>query len=71
VVASLESTTPVAEDKPRLEVLLDPVKGVFAPYDLNLDLGFSVSPAQDLSVTHFTGPAVKPLPTLRRVQASL
>ncbi|MET0745903.1 MAG: DUF882 domain-containing protein [Microvirga sp.] len=71
IVASLETTLPVAEEKPRLEILLDPVKGVFAPYDLNLDLGFSAGPAQDLSVTRFTGPAVKPLPALRRVQASL
>jgi Bacterial protein of unknown function (DUF882) len=30
-----------------------------------LDLGFSANPTGDLSVTAFTGPAVKPLPVLR------
>jgi hypothetical protein len=34
-----------------------------------LDLGFMSVSSTDLSVTHFTGPAVKPLPVLRQARA--
>jgi hypothetical protein len=36
-----------------------------------LELGFASEPTDGLSVTHFTGPAVKPLPNLRYAVAAL
>jgi hypothetical protein len=38
------------------------VKALFDPRTAFLDLGFSPAVKSDLTTTHFTGPAVKPLP---------
>jgi uncharacterized protein YcbK (DUF882 family) len=40
------------------------VKALFDPRTAFLDLGFTSGKQQELSATHFTGPAVKPLPVL-------
>ncbi|WP_246718878.1 DUF882 domain-containing protein [Microvirga terrestris] len=45
------------------------VKALFDPRTAFLDLGFATRNQQELTVTRFTGPAVKPLPVV--VQASL
>jgi uncharacterized protein YcbK (DUF882 family) len=45
------------------------VKALFDPRTAFLDLGFATRNQQDLTVTRFTGPAVKPLPVV--VQAAL
>jgi uncharacterized protein YcbK (DUF882 family) len=43
---------------------------LFDPRSTFLDVGFSTH-KDELSTTHFTGPAVKPLPLVRQAQASL
>jgi uncharacterized protein YcbK (DUF882 family) len=65
-----------AQPVPRLEPILGydekaAVKALFDPRAAFLDLGFEASPRQELSVTQFMGPAVKPLPTIRQTLAEL
>ena len=47
------------------------VRALFEPKASLLDLGFSRYAKDELSTTQFTGPAVKPLPVLGQLQASL
>ena len=47
------------------------VKSLFDPRPAFLDLGFSARSREQLSVTHFAGPAVKPLPTIEEARAEL
>lgn len=47
------------------------VKALFDPRTAFLDLGFASRNQQELSVTQFTGPAVKPLPVVGQVEAEL
>ncbi|ANY80505.1 hypothetical protein BB934_21620 [Microvirga ossetica] len=47
------------------------VKSLFDPRTAFLDLGFSARSREQLSVMHFTGPAVKPLPTIEEARAEL
>lgn len=84
-VASLEQAfdapLPVAEaPAPRVVPGLDPVlgydeqgavKAMFDPRTAFLDLGFTSAALDELSVTRFTGPAVKPLPVIEQAQAEL
>jgi uncharacterized protein YcbK (DUF882 family) len=44
------------------------VKALFDPRTAFLDLGFTARHQQELSVTQFTGPAVKPLPVVRQAE---
>jgi len=46
-------------------------KALFDPRTAFLDLGFTSKPANELSVTHFSGPAVRPLPVIGEAQAEL
>jgi hypothetical protein len=52
------------DQKAAIRVLFDPRASL-------LDVGFSSEKKDELSTTHFTGPAVKPLPVVRQAQASL
>lgn len=56
-------TRPVATSRTRPQPIL--TSSLVADLGPALDLGFSAKPNGDLSVTSFTGPAVKPLPVLR------
>jgi len=47
------------------------VKALFDPRAAFLDLGFTSRARDELSVTQFTGPAVKPLPMIEPAQAEL
>lgn len=47
------------------------LRALFSSSDAVLDLGFSSKVKDELSVTHFTGPAVKPLPVLQSAKANL
>lgn len=47
------------------------VKSLFDPRTAFLDLGFSPHAKHELSATHFTGPAVKPLPVRGEAQVEL
>lgn len=47
------------------------VKALFDPRTAFLDLGFTARNQHSLSVTQFTGPAVKPLPLLGQTEAEL
>jgi uncharacterized protein YcbK (DUF882 family) len=47
------------------------VKALFDPRTAFLDLGFTARQQQELSVTQFTGPAVKPLPVVGQAEAEL
>jgi len=47
------------------------VRALFDPRASLLDLGFSNKAEDELSTTHFTGPAVKPLPMLRQAGVDL
>lgn len=47
------------------------VKALFDPRTAFLDLGFKSRPRNELSVTRFSGPAVKPLPIIGQGQAEL
>ena len=47
------------------------VKALFDPRTAFLDLGFTARQQQELSVTQFAGPAVKPLPIVGRAGAEL
>jgi len=47
------------------------VKSLFEPKTAFLDLGFSSRSREQLSVTHFSGPAVKPLPMIEEARAEL
>jgi uncharacterized protein YcbK (DUF882 family) len=47
------------------------VKALFDPRTAFLDLGFTARQQQELSVTQFTGPAVKPLPVIGQAEAEL
>jgi len=47
------------------------VKSLFDPKTAFLDLGFSSRAREQLSVTRFSGPAVKPLPTIEEARAEL
>jgi hypothetical protein len=46
-------------------------RALFDPRTSWLDLGFSADRKEDLTVTRFSGPAVKPLPLLRQAQLTL
>ena len=47
------------------------VKALFDPRTAFLDIGFTSGKQHELSVTHFTGPAVKPLPIVDQDRADL
>jgi hypothetical protein len=47
------------------------VKALFDPRTAFLDLGFASRNQHELSVTQFTGPAVKPLPVVGQTEAEL
>ncbi len=47
------------------------VKALFDPRTAFLDLGFTARSQHSLSVTQFTGPAVKPLPVVGQAEAEL
>lgn len=47
------------------------VKALFDPRTAFLDLGFSSRSQEELNVTRFSGPAVKPLPVVGQAEASL
>jgi uncharacterized protein YcbK (DUF882 family) len=46
-------------------------KSLFDPKTASLDLGFTSHARSELSVTHFSGPAVRPLPVIGEAQAEL
>lgn len=61
---------------PELEAILGydataAAKSLFDPKTAFLDLGFTSHAKNELSATHFSGPAVKPLPVIGEAQASL
>lgn len=47
------------------------VRALFDPRTAFLDVGFATEPKDDLSSTHFTGPATKPLPLVRQAFARM
>jgi uncharacterized protein YcbK (DUF882 family) len=61
---------------PKPEVILGydedaAVKALFDPRTAFLDIGFASRSKEELSATHFTGPAVKPLPVFGEARADL
>ncbi|MBD2746596.1 DUF882 domain-containing protein [Microvirga sp. BT688] len=76
---ALETTSailPVTTSAPKPEPILGydekaAIKALFDPRTAFLDLGFASRNQHELSVTQFTGPAVKPLPVLGSAEAEL
>jgi uncharacterized protein YcbK (DUF882 family) len=66
VVASLSASPPIVSTPAPEPVLGNDVKGavraLFDPRIVVADIGFSSQFKQELSIAHFSGPAVKPLP---------
>ncbi|WP_315986529.1 DUF882 domain-containing protein [Microvirga sp. Mcv34] len=68
--------TPAPKVVPELKPILGydataAAKSLFEPKTAFLDLGFTTAAKNDLSITHFTGPAVKPLPLIDEARAEL
>lgn len=75
-VDAVSAVLPVAASAPAPEPILGydekaAVKALFDPRTAFLDLGFASRNQHELSVTQFTGPAVKPLPVVGRAEAEL
>jgi Bacterial protein of unknown function (DUF882) len=75
-VPAAVASIPPRNDPPQPEAHLGydekaAVRALFDPRTAFLGLGFSSHPTDDLSITRFSGPAVKPLPVLRQASAAL
>ncbi|WP_371826851.1 YcbK family protein [Microvirga sp. VF16] len=69
-------SAPAPRIVPELEAILGydetaAAKSLFDPRTAFLDLGFTSETKSQLSATHFSGPAVKPLPVIGEAQAEL
>jgi uncharacterized protein YcbK (DUF882 family) len=72
---TIVASVPLRNDPPQPEAHLgyDEKAAVRALFDARtavLGLEFSSHPTEDLNITHFSGPAVKPLPDLRQASAA-
>jgi uncharacterized protein YcbK (DUF882 family) len=73
---AVSAILPVPASAPQPEPILGyderaAVKALFDPRTAFLDLGFTARHQQELSVTQFTGPAVKPIPVIGQAEAEL